>query len=721
MLGAAAVTAQLVGGKATRDALFLTSLDFTALPMMLIATSIFSILLVAAHARATRKISPAVAVPISFVASGVLFLAEWLIRPAAPSATAILVYLHISAAGPLLASGFWLIATERFDPRTGKKRFGQIAGAGTIGGLLGALLSERVAALSGAPDMLLFLAAFHVVTAGLVRLVATPATSADATTVLIDPTAGAPVLSRSGLRVIADAPHLQHLAALVLFGTTSAALIEYLFKARAVQTFGPGDNLLRFFAVYYAATSVITFILQTSTSRSVMNRFGLALTSSSPSIGLLAGSLGGLLFPGFGSLLVARGAESVFRGSWFRAGYELFYTPIPASEKRAAKSIIDVAFDRLGDGIGGGLVRLALLLAPAAQSSTILSLAMLSSIGAIIAASRLNHWYVRTLESSLVRRGANFDLSETEGDVTRQVLIDVRERNSRMLRLADDSDLIDRPFDPELSDILALRSGNPERAIDVLSREDGITAGLIPFTIPLLAVDPLADYALFALRKVAEEHVGELADALVDPNRDYAVRRRLARVFSVCVSQRSADAVMVALEDARFDVRFQAARSLAAIRDKNPRVHVDSEAIYAAVLREVAVGRPVWESRRLLDAFVSVSPLDEFVRDRAGQSLAHVFTLLSLVLPREPLQIAFRSLNSDDRQLRGTALEYLEQTLPAAVRQALWPYLVYRRMVGPARERGDIIADLLRASESVTLQNIAKRQDRDRIAEFGPI
>ena len=37
------------------------------------------------------------------------------------------VYLHISAAGPVLASGFWLIASERFDPHTAKKRFGHIA------------------------------------------------------------------------------------------------------------------------------------------------------------------------------------------------------------------------------------------------------------------------------------------------------------------------------------------------------------------------------------------------------------------------------------------------------------------------------------------------------------------------------------------------------------------------------------------------------------------
>ena len=48
---------------------------------------------------------------------------------------AVLVYLQISGLGPMLGSGFWLIASERFDPRTAKQRFGQIAGVGTLGGL----------------------------------------------------------------------------------------------------------------------------------------------------------------------------------------------------------------------------------------------------------------------------------------------------------------------------------------------------------------------------------------------------------------------------------------------------------------------------------------------------------------------------------------------------------------------------------------------------------
>jgi hypothetical protein len=225
--------------------------------------------------------------------------------------------------------------------------------------------------------------------------------------------------------------------------------------------------------------------------------------------------------------------------------------------------------------------------------------------------------------------------------------------------------------------------------------------------IPLLASPSLADYALFALRKVAEERVGQLTDALLDPNQDEAVRRRLPRVFSVCVSQRAVDSLILALDDPRFDVRFQTARSLAEIVDRNPRVVINREAIFAVVLNEVTVSRPVWESQRLLDGFVNASPLDAFVRDRAGQSLAHVFTLLALVLPRQPLQIAFRSLHSHDAYLRGTALEYLDGVLPPAIRQGLWPFLVRSRSRSAEPPRSTVIANLLKSSPSLTVQGAA--------------
>jgi ATP:ADP antiporter, AAA family len=540
MLGAAAVTAQFVGGKAARDALFLGSLGFTALPTMVIATAAVSIMLLAVSSRYAHKISPATLVPAAFTASGVLLLLEWWLTYKARSLGAIVVYLHISALGPLLGSWFWLIVSERFDPRTAKRHLGGIAGAGTLGGLLSALLAERVGAAFGVAAMLPFLAAFHFFSAWQVRRLAVQSEAAGRATAL-EPD---PVPTLSGWRVFAEAPYLRRLATLVLLGATSAALVDYLFKAEAVKVFGRGDALLRFFAIYYAATSLIAFVIQTSSSRATLERFGLALTTSTPSFALLGGGIGGLIAPGLGSLVAARGGESVLRSSLLRSGYELFYTPIPAEEMRAAKASVDVGVERLGDALGGGLVRGVLLLAPALQYPVILSMGMACSAAAIVAASRLTRGYIHTLEKSLLNRAVEIDLSDTVDGTTRMLLMKTlgRPPGPRTANQAEAARRADAmtatALDPEIQQILWLRSRDRARVAEVLRREEGLTPALVPHAIQLLAWDPVAADAVFALRKVAAERAGELIDALVDPNQDLAVRRRLARVFTVCASQR---------------------------------------------------------------------------------------------------------------------------------------------------------------------------------------
>jgi hypothetical protein len=703
MMCAAAVTAQLVGGKATRDALFFTAFDAAALPAMLTATAVWSILLVALHARVARHTAPGLLVPISFAGSGVLFIVEWLLRPQAPASTAVIIYLHVSGAGPLLASGFWLITSERFNPRTAKKGFGRVAAAGTLGGLAGALLSERIAAVFGGPTMLLALAVLQFASAGLVRALAMSAQPSNGLRPPTEPMA--PDLRLSGVRLITSAPYLRDVVTLVLLGTASAALVDYVFKLKAVETFGPGDHLLRFFALYYAGSSLVSFVLQTSTSRAALERFGMALTTSTPSIALLAGSIASLIAPGFGSLLIARGGEAVFRGSWFRAAYELFYTPMPAAEKRATKSLIDVGVDRLGDAIGAALIRLAIVAAPAAQSHAILGIAMAASIGAIAAASRLNRWYIRSLEHSLVDRAGSLDTTVAIDGSTALVVKSLRSAAASSMT-AIGADETTHVGDALVHDIVTLRSNDRGAAIRVLSRSEGISAPLVPHVIALLRTEGLADYAVFALRKVAEERVGQLTDALLDPQQDVEVHRRLARVFSICVSQRAADALVLALDDTRFDVRVQVARSLTAIVDRNPLVRVDPDAIFESVLEEVEVSRPVWESQRLLEGSSAESTVDAIVRDRAAQSLAHVFALLGLVLPREPLQVAFRSLRSSDAHLRGTALEYLEGVLPPTIRHPLWPFLISPRHRRPERPSAAAISDLLQASPSMTVKGM---------------
>ena len=729
MICAGVVTAQFVAGKAARDALFLAQLDVTSLPAMIVITSIFSIALVAVNAKGVSRLSPARFVPWAFAVSAVLMLAEWLLTLTSPKVAAVVVYLHISGLGPILGSGFWLVASERFDPRTAKRNFGQIAAGGTLGGLLGGLLAERVAVVLGIGAMLPVLAALNFICAWQIKrlvpaaapMVPTKEFSAELT----------PEPAWAGVHVLAETPYLRHLALLVLLGTTSAALIDYAFKAQAVAALGNGESLLRFFGVYYAIASLVTFAVQTSLSRIVLEKLGLAFTAATPSIAVFFTGLGALVAPGFPAAIVARGAESVFRGSLFRSGYEVFYTPIPVAEKRAAKTIIDVGFDRMGDAIGGGVIRLILLLAAPVQYFAIVALALVCSAAAAAVASRLSRGYVQTLERNLRDRAVDLDLSEVDDLTTRtivlQTLVPVQpdapasERKTQPVHARrPEAQTATAAIDPDVQDILALRSRNRERILEVLRREKELTPALIPHVIPLLAWDPVAEDAIRALSVVAPSHVGTLSDALLDPYEEFAVRRRIPKVMSVCRTQRAADSLLLGLADTRFEVRVQCGRALTAIVARQPAIHIDHARIFDVVLKEVAVGRPVWESRRLLDRLdddESGGFVDEFVRGRANQSLAHVFTTLSLVLPAAPLQIALRGLHAEDQNLRGTALEYLETILPPMIREALWPFLEDHRPAGrTTRPREDVLADLVRSNHSImlNLEELKRRAEAQR-------
>jgi hypothetical protein len=666
-----------------------------------------------ASARVLRRFSPASFVPAAFAVCAVLFVVEWFFAATAPTLIARLVYLQVSGAGPILGSGFWLIASERFNPRSAKQSFGAITAAGTLGGLAGGLLAERVAAVYGLTAVLPMLALINAVSAWQVRQLAVPIAAA-ATRRVADEPELSPSPARPGLRALSHVAYLRDLAAVVALGTTGAALADYAFRAQAASTLGAGDTLLRFFAVYYAGISLVTFVVQAALSRPSLERFGLGVSAATPSAALLAGGLGAIFAPSLPSFAAARGGESVFRGSLFRASYEIFYTPMEADEKRAAKSIIDVGFDRLGDALGASAVWLVLLLlAPGQQVAAILWLAVATAAAALVLTTRLSRDYVEALERSLLKQRVGVDMGAVVDTTTRSTMLRTLTDLRRQVASRPASEMVDsatarRALDAELQQIEALRSRDRGRILGVLRGGHDLTATLVPHVIPLLAWDVVANDAVDALRRVAEERIGALTDALIDPNQDFAVRRRLARVFSVCVSQRAADGLLLGLDDVRFEVRFHCARSLTLILERNPRLRVSRDRVFDVVLAEVKVGRPVWEGHRLLreiEAQANRVFADEFVKDRASRSLAHVFTLLSLVLPVEPLHVAYRGLHTDDDKLRGTALEYLESVLPKPIREGLWPFLEEKRRPseGGARPREEILADLMRSNQSIAI------------------
>ncbi len=159
-------------------------------------------------------------------------------------------------------------------------------------------------------------------------------------------------------------------------------------------------------------------------------------------------------------------------------------------------------------------------------------------------AARLTLVYIGSLERSLTHRSVELDLADVNDLTTRTVMLRTlasHRAGPSVVPLtggaaAAVSDVaID---DPHFRDIQALRSRDPERIRAVLRAEDGMGA-LIQYVIPLLASDDVAEDAVRALRMVAEEHIGALIDALLDPNQSFVSTSAAgSRVFGVLVTAR---------------------------------------------------------------------------------------------------------------------------------------------------------------------------------------
>ena len=718
-----------VAGKAARDSLFLTNYHVSALPTMLIVSATFSIVAALVAARAMTVYGPARVVPPCFIASGLLLLAEWWLAERSPRPAAVLVYLHIAALGSILISGFWSLVDEIFDPRSAKRGFGRIMGAATAGGLFGGLIAERVGSAAGVLSILPVIAGLHFVCAFLVpRFSHAGATAPGSFSALFKRRHKTD--DESGFRVLRRVGYLRSLALMVLLGNVAATLLDYLFKARATAAFPESAQLVRFFALFYTFVSVLTLAVQTGMTRRLLESIGIARTVAVRPALVTIGGLVSLPVSGLLSVGIVRALEMVVQSSLFRAGYELLFTPVVPAEKRRTKTIVDVGADRMGDIMGGALIRLVILLPVAIVDHTLLTLVIVISLASLAVARMLHSGYVRALEQSLIHRAGAIDV-DTDVPGLRTIMMEsvsgidftmtgvglrldeLRDTAARETARAAGNDDTPAPTgalpaaDAELSLLIELRSGDPRRVHEALNRNHAITPVIATQLITLLAWDEASNRASRELAKAAPSITGQLIDRMLDRDEEFAVRRRIPRILAESNSRRAVDGLSAALADERFEVRYQAARALARIYERSPALGVDHQLVYTMVSVETHVDRRLWNEQRLIDepdAAEDPSLIDATVRGRAGRRMEHVFTLLSLVLPREPLRIAYKGLLTTDSGLRATGIEYLESVLPREIWSTLYPLLDeshHEHLVERPREQA--LENLLRSSQFIEL------------------
>ena len=684
--------------------------------------------------------SPERVVPASFAVSGMALLAAWALSFPAPRLAAVAVYLHTALFGASVISAFWSFINEKFDPHTGKRAVRLIAGAGTLGGVLGGVLAWRAASVIAVPTMLPLLAAMNVVCLwGSLRSrdsqklpsVGLPTASGGGGDRSSEGVEQASLAELSPLRILREAPYLQNLALVVALGAVTSGLLDYVFSVEAVKAFAGGPDLLSFFALFWLAVGGLSFALQMLLGRIALEKLGLAFTLALLPGVVVLGGVFGLAVPGLWSTAILRGGEAAQRNSLFRAAYELLYTPLSEQKRRSTKLLIDVGFDRLGTVAASAIVFVTLQLQQDGEraSGILLVITVAIALATLTRSRQLQMGYVPVLEESLRKeaekmepRGEASELPATRESVAvRDEIVEQLHVLPRTMELAalvtvesiDAAALLEvsepapvdvkASLDVSLEAIHDLSSGSPERVRSVLGAETPLTAPLISPAILLLASGEFHLDAIRALRKIAPMATGQLADALCDPSVGFDIRRRIPRVLAACPTQATADALIRGTEDERFEVRYECGRALLRITALEPNTVISLQTAVAIVAREVAQSKEVWDSQLApeLDEEEDEPPalIDRLLRDRLDRSLEHVFSILALVLDRESIRIAFKALHEQDARLRGTALEYLETVLPDEVRDAVWPFLGEARPMRPARPANEILADLVDSRE----------------------
>jgi ATP/ADP translocase len=672
ILAGALLVGQQVAAKATRDALFLSSFPVTALPAVSALSALLSLAGVVAFSRAMTRSSPPRVMRLALAASAAVLALEWVLASVAPRLAALAVYLHVALFGATLVSGFWSVVNETFDPHTARRVVARIGAGATLGGVAGGLVTWRAAAVIGVPAMLLVMAALTAAT--LVALEGVHRARGDPSAPGAAPPGAAAVFG-----LIAQHPYLRRVALLVGLTALTEAVLDYVLSATVVAHVARGPALMSFFALFHTTVGLLALGVQAAAAGPLLQRLGLGGTLSIPSALVAAGAAVTAAVPVVGATVALRGLQAALRNSLFRSAYELLYTPLPPDRKRSMKALLDVGMDRLGTMAGSALVMAVLLVPAAAKVRVLLLVAAALAAATLLLARHLQKGYVAALAESLRAGTVRLEPEPVLGLGTRaplttwdagDALVAAEERPAAAPAPARDSA-------PLLERIAALRSADASEARAALA-EGPLGPETVPFVVPLLARDDLFTDAVAALRAAGARCTGQLLDVLLDPAQDAVVRRRIPRVLKAVPTQRAFDGLLLALADERFDIRYRAAQALARLRQRDATLVAPDGVAFAAARRELTSGRA---SPRAVD---------------------HVIGLLGLGLPGEPLPVALRAWRSREGVLRGTALEYLENVLPADVWASLWPWLGARPPAS-GRTLEEVRDDLLRSTASWTV------------------
>jgi AAA family ATP:ADP antiporter len=272
-----------------------------------------------------------------------------------PQWTARAFFVWLSVFNLFVVSIFWSVMADVFTPAQGARLFGVIAAGGSIGAMVGPLLTTGLTYLIPIPVLLLISVGFLVACVVCVyQLDQWARTRPSRQTSLQGEPIGGNIWA--GVRLAFSSPYLLGICFYLFFLTTTATFL-YLEQMRLVsEQIASPEGRTRLFALIDLVVNVLTFLTQVTVTSRVISRFGLgaALVVLPVASAIGFGMIG--LMPILTIYIVFTIVRRVGEYALAKPAREVLFTVVSREEKYKAKSFIDTAVSRGGDAMTGWIV-----------------------------------------------------------------------------------------------------------------------------------------------------------------------------------------------------------------------------------------------------------------------------------------------------------------------------------------------------------------------------
>ncbi|MEX2399585.1 MAG: Npt1/Npt2 family nucleotide transporter [Rhodothermales bacterium] len=198
--------------------------------------------------------------------------------------------------------------------------------------------------------------------------------------------------------------------------------------------------------------------------------------------------------------------------------------------------------------------------------------------------------------------------------------------------------------------------------------------------IDSLGDDQVLAAAWTALTRYGTDILGPIDEAFEHPSTSEVVRRRIPRVVGEIPTQESADLLMSRLHCEDPVLRFNVSTALLRLRSQKPSVQLDTDMVEEALDTEIdtfyrlaLTQHAIWKHSG--DTSEHLRPLANLLDQHRDRSSERIFQLLGLRYCEHQFHEAYDAFSGDRDELRGLAVEWVDNVLDADLRLLLRPIL----------------------------------------------